>query len=80
MTLHNLRHGEAVASNAAELLQTVGLLEPSREGLTSENIYYLLAACYLYDIGIRLLQKDKNRSEGLNWVYSSMRLPGDITT
>jgi CheY-like chemotaxis protein len=61
MTLHNLRHGEAVASNAAEIAKKAGLLEKSPDALNSEEIYYLLAACYLHDIGMGLIRKEQDR-------------------
>ncbi|MEW5927301.1 MAG: GNAT family N-acetyltransferase [Gemmatimonadota bacterium] len=43
-TLHDARHFDHVASNAAKLLEPVALSE--------ENRFALLAACYLHDIGM----------------------------
>jgi len=64
MTLHDLHHAEAVAWNAAELARTSTLLSPQNaQMLGTEEVYYLLAACYLHDIGMGVQHGEQDRAE-----------------
>jgi len=56
LTLHDLRHGEAVACLAAEIGKGARLLDAHNiHALSAEELYYLIAACYLHDVGLAVI-------------------------
>ncbi|MGA9625250.1 MAG: HD domain-containing protein [Bryobacteraceae bacterium] len=63
MTLHDLHHVEVVASKAGEIALKANLLAAeSVHALSAEEIYYLLAACYLHDVGMGASQLQNDRA------------------
>ena len=64
LTLHDLRHGEAVACHAAQIAKEARLLNPQNEySLNLEEIYFLLAACFLHDIGMGVVNEREDHQE-----------------
>src|ERR1700748_857329 len=62
-TTHGKLHSERVERNLDSLTR------PLKEPLTAEEIFILLSACYLHDIGMQLIDDSEARSRHAQYAY-----------